>query len=90
MKEKRTFDSMSAINEPLTCPVYELDSVNEEILESLIFQLGLKKHSKTAMEPCCVICRQNAFLDKQEMTKHSHAAGSPESATESQFPNILS
>ena len=38
-------------------PAYELDSVNEDRLEALISQLGLKKHSKTAMDPCCVICR---------------------------------
>ena len=66
---------MSATNGKLDCPAYELDSVNEEILESLILQLGLKKHSKTAMEPCCVICRQNAFLNKQGKTQRSHTAG---------------
>jgi len=46
-------------------PAYELDSVNEDMLEALIMQLGLKRHSKNSMDPCCVICRQNLFLSKQ-------------------------
>lgn len=45
-------------------PAYELDSVNEDMLEALIMQLGLKRHSKNSMDPCCVICRQN-LMSKQ-------------------------
>lgn len=45
-------------------PAYELDSVNEDKLEALIMQLGLKRHNKNSMDPCCVICRQNLFLAK--------------------------
>ena len=53
-------------------PVYELDSVSEDKLEALILQLGLKKHSKTSMDPCCVICRQNAFWSRQARAQRPH------------------
>ena len=57
---------MSTITRPPALrPLYELDSVNEDKLEALILQLGLKKHNKTAMDPCCVICRQNDLINKQ-------------------------
>ena len=78
-------------------PLYELDSVNEEHLEALILQLGLKKHSPTAMDPCCVICRQKAFLVNQTIGHHSLAGpnyaencSSSSGIMESQIKHILS
>ena len=62
---------MSAVNvRNLAYPVYELDSVSEDKLEAMILQLGLKKHSKTAMDPYCVICRQNIFWSKNAGTNN--------------------
>ena len=63
-------DMSAFTRRPNVCPVYQLDSVSEEKLEALILQLGLKKHSKTAMDPCCVICRQNELYSKQRTEKH--------------------
>ena len=65
---------MSALTlQASVCPVYELDSVNEDKLEELISQLGLKKHSKSAIDPCCVICRQNLFFANQSIGRNSVA-----------------
>ena len=43
-------------------PAYELDSVTDDQLEALILQLGLKRHNKNSLDPCCVICRQDLIL----------------------------
>ena len=40
-------------------PTYELDSVNEVVLESAIFQLGLKFHNKDSFDARCFVCREN-------------------------------
>ena len=58
--------------QPNLNPAYELDSVNEDTLDAMIVQLGLKKHSKHSIDPHCVICRRHVFLIKQANAKQSH------------------
>ena len=51
--------------QPPGSPAYELDSVNDDKLDALILQLGLKSHNKNSLDPCCVICRQNLLMRSQ-------------------------